>query len=88
MAFSSARRGVIFGLMGGTMGPSAGHAVVSPPAAAPKVLPPGAPPNPGNTKNCKDFATYEEAKAWYDKYKPFYGDIAKLDGDGDGKPCE
>lgn len=57
-------------------------------AAAPKAVPPGAPPNPGDTKNCKDFQTYEEAKAWYDKYFPFYGDVAKLDGDNDGEPCE
>lgn len=60
-------------------GPAAG-AVASTPA--------GAPPNPGDTKNCKDFSTYADAKAWFDKYFPFYGDVAKLDGDGDGKPCE
>jgi len=44
--------------------------------------------NPGDVKNCKDFKTYAEAKAWFDSYFPLYGDIAKLDGDGDGKPCE
>lgn len=44
--------------------------------------------NPGNTKNCKDFSTYEEAKVWFDKYFRLYGDVAKLDGDGDGQPCE
>jgi len=44
--------------------------------------------NPGDTKNCKDFANYEEAKTWFDTYFPLYGDVAKLDGDGDGKPCE
>lgn len=47
-----------------------------------------APPNPGDSKNCGDFATYAEAKAWFDTYFPFYGDIAKLDADGDGEPCE
>lgn len=46
------------------------------------------PPNPGNTKNCSDFATYVEAKTWFDRYFPAYGDVAKLDGDGDGEPCE
>jgi len=46
------------------------------------------PGNPGDVKNCKDFNTYGEAKAWFDTYFPLYGDVAKLDGDGDGKPCE
>lgn len=45
-------------------------------------------PNPGDSKNCKDFASYGEAKAWFDKYYPMYGDVAKLDGNGDGRPCE
>uniref|UniRef100_A0A7S4TA81 Excalibur calcium-binding domain-containing protein n=1 Tax=Ditylum brightwellii TaxID=49249 RepID=A0A7S4TA81_9STRA len=44
--------------------------------------------NPGDVKNCKDFNTYNEAKAWYDTYFDLYGDVAKLDGDGDGIPCE
>ena len=46
------------------------------------------PPNPGNTKNCSDFATYAEAKTWFERYFPAYGDVAKLDADGDGEPCE
>eukprot|EP00438_Fugacium_kawagutii_P025168 Skav208322 [mRNA] locus=scaffold897:718781:725991:+ [translate_table: standard] len=40
---------------------------------------------------CRDFASYADAKepsAWFDKYFPQYGDIAGLDGDKDGKPCE
>eukprot|EP00929_Paragymnodinium_shiwhaense_P049020 TRINITY_DN24741_c0_g1_i1.p1 TRINITY_DN24741_c0_g1~~TRINITY_DN24741_c0_g1_i1.p1 ORF type:complete len:343 (-),score=100.42 TRINITY_DN24741_c0_g1_i1:10-1038(-) len=45
-------------------------------------------PNPGDSKNCSDFQYYEDAKAWFDIYFPLYGDVAKLDGDGDGKPCE
>lgn len=49
---------------------------------------PQQPPNPGDTKNCSDFATYQEAKAWFDTYFPWYGDVAKLDGDGNGIPCE
>jgi hypothetical protein len=44
--------------------------------------------NPGDTKNCKDFEDYREAKTWYDTYFPLYGDVARLDGDGDGVPCE
>jgi hypothetical protein len=46
------------------------------------------PANPGDTKNCSDFATYAQAKAWFDTYFPYYGDVAKLDQDGDGIPCE
>ena len=44
--------------------------------------------NPGNTKNCSDFATYGEAKEWFDRYFDAFGDVARLDGDGDGEPCE
>lgn len=44
--------------------------------------------NPGDTKNCADFGTYDEAKAWFDTYYPKFGDVAKLDGNGDGVPCE
>lgn len=46
------------------------------------------PDNPGDTKNCSDFETYQEAKTWFDTYFPFYGDVAGLDGDGDEEPCE
>jgi hypothetical protein len=49
---------------------------------------PGVPANPGDTKNCSDFATYAQAKSWFDTYFPYYGDVAKLDQDGDGIPCE
>jgi len=45
------------------------------------------PPNPGDVKGCSDFETYEEALSWYEKYVPYYGDVAKLDRDGDGVPC-
>ena len=44
--------------------------------------------NPGNTKNCSDFSSYSEAKAWFDRYFPDFGDVARLDGDNDGEPCE
>ena len=36
---------------------------------------------------CVDFPTYEDADRWYALYFPFYGDVAKLDRDGDGIPC-
>ena len=46
------------------------------------------PDNPGDTKNCGDFANYSEAKNWFDTYFPYYGDVANLDGNNDGEPCE
>jgi len=49
--------------------------------------PEGQPPNPGDTKGCSDFETYEDALRWYERYKPWYGDVAKLDPDSDGVPC-
>lgn len=44
-------------------------------------------PNPGDTKACSDFETYEDALRWYERYWPYYGDVAKLDRDDDGVPC-
>ena len=55
---------------------------------APTTTTSAVPDNPGNTKNCSDFSTYPEAKAWFDTYYPYYGDVARLDGDDDGEPCE
>ncbi|HJM30798.1 MAG TPA: HNH endonuclease family protein [Acidimicrobiales bacterium] len=46
------------------------------------------PANPGNSMNCSDFATYAEAEAWFDTYFPVYGDVARLDNDDNGQPCE
>ena len=63
--------------------------VVKPPVVKPPVVkPPAKPANPGDTKNCDDFATYAQALAWFNKYFPHYGDIARLDRDGDKRPCE
>ena len=45
------------------------------------------PKNPGDTKGCSDFKYYEDALKWYEKYYPYYGDVAKLDRDEDGVPC-
>ncbi len=46
------------------------------------------PPDPGNTKNCSDFDTREDAQEWFDRYFPHYGDVARLDGNGDGRACD
>lgn len=46
------------------------------------------PPNPGDSVNCSDFATWAEAQAWFDLYYPYYGDVAQLDSDGDLTACE
>lgn len=60
----------------------------APATTAPATTTPPPPGNPGDTKNCGDFATYAQAKAWFDTYYPYYGDVAKLDQDGDLIPCE
>ena len=53
-----------------------------------KDAPSSSPPkNPGDIKGCSDFQTYEESLAWYETYFSFYGDVSKLDRDGDGVPC-
>ena len=46
------------------------------------------PPNPGDSRNCSDFSTQADAQEWFDRYFPLYGDVARLDGDGDGVACE
>lgn len=48
----------------------------------------GQPGNPGDSKNCDDFDTWAEAQAWYETYFPHYGDVARLDRDGNGIACE
>ena len=45
------------------------------------------PKNPGDSKGCSDFGTYEDALKWFEYYRPYYGDVAKLDRNGDGIPC-
>lgn len=44
--------------------------------------------NPGDTKNCGDFANWEEARRWFWTYFYRWGDPAGLDGNGDLIPCE
>ena len=38
----------------------------------PMTLLPDIPDNPGDTKNCGDFADYAEAKAWFDTYYEYW----------------
>jgi hypothetical protein len=58
-------------------------------AATPPPPPPSSPPtNPGNSRNCGDFATWRAAQDWFNRYYPYYGDVAQLDADGDRIACE
>jgi hypothetical protein len=46
------------------------------------------PPRPAD-RDCSDFRTQAEAQAFHDRYFPYYGDFARLDGsDNDGRACE
>jgi len=47
----------------------------------------GPPPNPGDRVGCSDFAYYEDALKYYEKFFSYYGDVAKLDRNADGVPC-
>ena len=62
------------------------------PPTAPHHLPPPRhrhlPATRATQSNCSDFATQAAAQAWFDTYFPFYGDVARLDADGDGVACE
>lgn len=49
---------------------------------------PTAPPRPTNMKNCGDFPSRAAAQREFDQLYPYYGDIYKLDRDGDRKVCE
>lgn len=60
----------------------------TPPTPPTPPSPPSPPANPGDSKNCSDFANWAQAKAWFDTYFPYYGDIARLDQNNDGIPCE
>lgn len=46
------------------------------------------PQNPGDSKSCSDFGSSAEVAAWFDYYFHWYGDVANLDADDDGIPCE
>jgi hypothetical protein len=81
---------------GGTAPPSADGCAPSPspgPTPTPTPTPaqppaPSVPANPGDTKNCTSFSTWREAQNWFEYYRPYYGDVARLDGNNDGIACE
>lgn len=56
--------------------------------APPPPAPPAPPGNPGNSVNCTDFPDWPSAQAWFDRYFPYFGDVAQLDSDHDGIACE
>lgn len=62
--------------------------LVPPPVIQPPVTPPSAPANPGDTKNCSDFSTWQAAQDWFNLYYPYYGDVARLDQNNDLIVCE
>jgi hypothetical protein len=45
------------------------------------------PANLGDTRGCSDFDTYKDALRWFETYAPYYGNVARLDRNGDGVPC-
>jgi hypothetical protein len=48
----------------------------------------GPAPQPAESVDCSAFATHKQAQTWFNYYKPWFGDIGKLDGDNDGVACE
>ncbi len=61
-----------------------------PPAPTPPAPPKPAPTVPSRPADvdCTDFDTHADAQAWFLKYYPYYGDIARLDADNDHLACE
>jgi len=53
-----------------------------------QIEPPRELANPGDVKNCSDFASQLAAQVWFDRYSARYGDVARLDGDRNGRACE
>lgn len=62
--------------------------VVTPPVVTPPVVPPAPPANPGDSVNCNNFPNWRAAQDWFNRYYPYYGDVARLDGNNDGIACE
>jgi hypothetical protein len=58
----------------------------TPPTTTPSGPPAGPPPSA--SVNCSDFPNWAAANAWFQYWFPIYGDIAGLDADHDGIPCE
>ena len=44
--------------------------------------------DPGGSVDCTDFATWQDALIWFDRYATAYDDVARLDNDGDGVACK
>lgn len=69
-----------------------GLVVPGPRAAAPAPVRAPAVPTPPTRPadvDCSDFATQAAAQAFHDRWFPYYGDFARLDGsDDDGRACE
>ncbi len=64
------------------------RAAVPVPRPAPRPAGPAVPPRPAD-RDCSDFRTQAEAQAFHDRYLPYCGDFARLDGnDNDGRACE
>ncbi len=58
------------------------------PRSAPRPAQPAVPVRPAD-RDCSDFRTRAGAQAFYNRYFPYYGDFARLDGnDNDGRVCE
>ena len=53
-----------------------------------QVQPPPLPENPRDSKDCADFANQAQAQEWFLNYKPFFGDVANLDPDGNNVACD
>jgi hypothetical protein len=68
-------------------GSRSGYSTIAKTSAAKGIAVPP-PANPGSAMNCDDFATQPASQAWFDKYFSYYGDVAGLDADDDGVPCE
>ena len=69
----------------GLLVPTPRAAAPAPTAARPA---PAVPPRPADV-DCSDFTTQAAAQAFHDRYFPYYGDFARLDGsDDDGRACE
>jgi RHS repeat-associated protein len=46
------------------------------------------PPDPGDVRACDDFTTWADADRWFQWFLAAHGDVADLDPDDDGIPCE
>jgi putative cell wall-binding protein len=84
-------------VLGGTSTVSSAAAssiVCQAPAPPPTTPPPPTSPPPTTVparpadRDCGDFRTQAEAQAFFDRYFPYYGDVARLDADGDRIACE